>query len=93
LSNDENDVIILEDMRRRGFVMADRRAGLDAARCGLVLTELARLHAASLALQITNPDLHESLVSQLTENVFVAPQEGEDEAVRSTCERCRSKFE
>ncbi|XP_063602979.1 uncharacterized protein LOC134778968 isoform X2 [Penaeus indicus] len=42
-----SEVIFFEDLRARGFKMADRKLGLDAAHVYLVLKELARLHAAS----------------------------------------------
>lgn len=33
----ESDVLVLEDMKERGFVMADRKKGLDVAHCEAVL--------------------------------------------------------
>ncbi|MPC74289.1 uncharacterized protein LOC123506481 [Portunus trituberculatus] len=55
------EVIFLEDLRARGYKMADRKQGLDKAHTTLVLRELARLHAASLLLQnkTNNGDLGE----------------------------------
>ncbi|XP_063889369.1 uncharacterized protein LOC135116089 [Scylla paramamosain] len=50
------EVIFLEDLRARGYKMADRKQGLDEAHTILVLRELARLHAASLLLQNKTPD-------------------------------------
>ncbi|MPC52936.1 hypothetical protein E2C01_046817 [Portunus trituberculatus] len=50
------EVIFLEDLRARGYKMADRKQGLDKAHITLVLRELARLHAASLLLQNKTPD-------------------------------------
>uniref|UniRef100_A0A0P4W421 CHK kinase-like domain-containing protein n=1 Tax=Scylla olivacea TaxID=85551 RepID=A0A0P4W421_SCYOL len=50
------EVIFLEDLRARGYKMADRKQGLDEAHTTLVLRELARLHAASLLLQNKTPD-------------------------------------
>ncbi|XP_045114832.1 uncharacterized protein LOC123506650 [Portunus trituberculatus] len=49
------EVIFLEDLRARGYKMADRKQGLDKAHTTLVLRELARLHAASLLLQNRTP--------------------------------------
>lgn len=42
-----SEMIFFEDLRARGFKMADRKLGLDAAHAHLVFKELARLHAAS----------------------------------------------
>ncbi|XP_063889126.1 uncharacterized oxidoreductase dhs-27-like [Scylla paramamosain] len=50
------EVIFLEDLRARGYKMADRKQGLDKAHTTLVLMELARLHAASVLLQNKTPD-------------------------------------
>ncbi|XP_045114530.1 uncharacterized protein LOC123506480 isoform X1 [Portunus trituberculatus] len=52
------EVIFLEDLRARGYKMADRKQGLDKAHTTLVLRELARLHAASLLLQNRTPGEH-----------------------------------
>ena len=50
------EVIFLEDLRAKGYKMADRKQGLDKAHTTLVLRELARLHAASLLVQSKTPD-------------------------------------
>ncbi|XP_045114525.1 uncharacterized protein LOC123506478 [Portunus trituberculatus] len=55
---ERKEVIFLEDLRARGYKMADRKQGLDKAHTTLVLRELARLHAASLLLQNKIPDEH-----------------------------------
>lgn len=50
------EVLILEDLRPRGFKMWDRRRGIDAPHARLVLQELGRFHAASLLLESELPD-------------------------------------
>ncbi|XP_063889480.1 uncharacterized protein LOC135116158 [Scylla paramamosain] len=57
------EIIILEDLRTKGYKMTDRKRGLDKAHTTLVVQELARLHAASLLLQSKTPggDLGEQL--------------------------------
>ncbi|XP_068230150.1 uncharacterized protein [Palaemon carinicauda] len=47
----KEEVIILEDLRSRGFQMYDRRKEMDVAHITLVLKELARLHASSFLLR------------------------------------------
>ncbi|CAL4137258.1 unnamed protein product, partial [Meganyctiphanes norvegica] len=42
------ECLILEDLRARGFKMFDRKRGVDRAHGMLVVNELGRLHAASL---------------------------------------------
>lgn len=49
------EVLILEDLRPRGFKMWDRRRGIDAAHARLVLKEIGRFHAASLLLESELP--------------------------------------
>lgn len=46
-----SDLIVMEDLRRRGYVMADRREGLEVNRLKLVLKALAGFHALSLTLR------------------------------------------
>ncbi|ROT72736.1 hypothetical protein C7M84_008851 [Penaeus vannamei] len=52
----KKELIILEDLRTRGFKMFDRRKGLDVAHAKLALKGLAKLHAASLLLQERKPE-------------------------------------
>ncbi|XP_037794503.1 uncharacterized protein LOC119589919 isoform X5 [Penaeus monodon] len=52
----KKELIILEDLRTRGFKMFDRRKGLDIAHAKLALKGLAKLHAASLLLQERKPE-------------------------------------
>ncbi|XP_069690930.1 uncharacterized protein [Periplaneta americana] len=49
--------IILEDLKRKGFKMAERTTGLDMDHCILVMRTLARFHAASVALKDRNPEI------------------------------------
>lgn len=41
------DIIVMEDLKDRGFRMANRREGLDMEHCKKLLGRLARFHAAS----------------------------------------------
>ena len=50
---DGNEVIFLEDMRKRGFKMLDRKIGMDRNHTMLIMKELARLHAISAVLMNT----------------------------------------
>lgn len=47
----KSDLIAMEDLKIRGFVMADRRQGLELDRLKLVLKALAGFHALSLTLR------------------------------------------
>ncbi|XP_045598758.1 uncharacterized protein [Procambarus clarkii] len=50
------ELLLLEDLRTRGFKMFDRRRGMDIPHARLVLTELGMLHAASLLLERILPE-------------------------------------
>ncbi|XP_055706849.1 uncharacterized protein LOC129803968 [Phlebotomus papatasi] len=47
----DNSIIVFEDLSARGFKMVDRRVRLDRYHAELVLMKLARLHAASVAVE------------------------------------------
>jgi len=63
-------MIVMEDLKARGFVMKNRVIGFDQAHSRFVLKEIARIHATSLALQRDDPKLHDSLIAGLSEVVF-----------------------
>lgn len=54
------DVLLLEDLAVKRFVMADRKVGLDENHMRLSLHKLARFHAASMVLLEENPELLEN---------------------------------
>lgn len=49
------ELIIMEDLRRRGFKTRDRLVSMDVTHTTLVMQELARIHAASFLLQDRQP--------------------------------------
>ncbi|XP_047497136.1 uncharacterized protein LOC125044492 isoform X2 [Penaeus chinensis] len=55
----EREIVILEDLTARDFLMADRKKGLDIPHMRLVLEELGKFHASSYLLQQKTP--HEDL--------------------------------
>lgn len=46
----KSDLIVMEDLREKGYIMADRRKGLELDKLKLVLKALAGFHALSLTL-------------------------------------------
>ncbi|XP_069690925.1 uncharacterized protein [Periplaneta americana] len=66
----ENNVIVLEDLKKTGFKMADKSKGLDLNHCLLVMRALARFHAASVALKKRNPKLLEPFMKNEMIEVF-----------------------
>ncbi|XP_076066636.1 uncharacterized protein LOC143040002 [Oratosquilla oratoria] len=77
------EVIILEDLRPRGFKMFDRKKGQDFAHAELILKELGRLHAASVLLQRQNPNT--SLLERFPflEDLFLKTGAQEDETLKT----------
>lgn len=47
----QNDCVVLKDLKKDGFVMADRRQSLNLEQCYLVLKHLSHFHALSLAMK------------------------------------------
>ena len=56
VSEDKEEVIFLEDLRKQGYKMLDRKLGMDRKHTLLVLKELAILHAISVVFT-TNENL------------------------------------
>ncbi|XP_046749904.1 uncharacterized protein LOC124413400 [Diprion similis] len=48
--------VVIEDLAPKGFTMADRENGLDLDHCLVAIRNLARFHAASVALLEKDPD-------------------------------------
>lgn len=49
------DVIVLEDLAEKAFVMADRTKGLDREHILMALRKMARMHAASAVMYLKSP--------------------------------------
>ncbi|XP_037783238.1 uncharacterized protein LOC119579474 [Penaeus monodon] len=59
---EEREILILEDLIARDFLMADRKKGLDIPHMRLALEELGKFHASSYLLQQKTP--HEDLIER-----------------------------
>ncbi|XP_029171302.1 uncharacterized protein LOC114940725 [Nylanderia fulva] len=53
-------ILVMENLSEKGFIMKDRQKGLSMAHCLLVIEQLAKLHAGSVALHEKEPKLIES---------------------------------
>lgn len=60
------DVLILEDLNDKKFVMADRKACLDSEHLKLSLAKLARFHAASMISMEKDPKIFENYVGMFS---------------------------
>lgn len=73
-------LIIFEDLKPLGYVMADRHNGLDGSHSRLVLEKLGRFHAASMVLAQLEPHIMDTFTfgmikpdappSELMESIF-----------------------
>jgi hypothetical protein len=52
----QSDTVVLKDLKRLGFTMADRRQGLNIQEAYFVLKHLSQFHALSLAMKCHNPE-------------------------------------
>ncbi|KAK3932205.1 N-acetylmuramate/N-acetylglucosamine kinase [Frankliniella fusca] len=59
---DDDAVILLEDMRKRGFATGDRKTGLNLEQVTLVMEKLAVFHALPVALRRRRPRVYEDTV-------------------------------
>ncbi|XP_075228386.1 uncharacterized protein LOC142328467 isoform X3 [Lycorma delicatula] len=66
-----NQVIVLQDLREDGFMMADRRKGLDFDHCTVALQALARFHAASYIMKHKDKTGFDKMRSSINELIFV----------------------
>ena len=79
----KEEVIFLEDMRKRGFKMLDRKIGMDRNHTMLIMKELARLHAISAVLMNTEEFKGDNLMKKFPflEEAFEKMMEGADTSV------------
>ncbi|RZF32681.1 hypothetical protein LSTR_LSTR004109 [Laodelphax striatellus] len=64
-------LLILHDLCQDGYVMADRRQGVDFHHCRLVLQTLAKFHAASLVMKHNDKTGFERMRTHIQELIFV----------------------
>ncbi|KAJ8945003.1 hypothetical protein NQ318_010205, partial [Aromia moschata] len=57
---DNDAVILLENLKKRGFTCADRTIGFDLEPAKFILKDLAMLHAVPLALKLKKPEVFSS---------------------------------
>ncbi|XP_075221441.1 uncharacterized protein LOC142324499 [Lycorma delicatula] len=66
----QDDLIVLEDLKARGFDMPDRKTGLNLDQCTMVLRILARFHALSFAMKYREPEKFQHLVKESVNEVY-----------------------
>ncbi|XP_060646929.1 uncharacterized protein LOC132784998 [Drosophila nasuta] len=65
-----HDLLIMEDLRVRGFEMSDRLKGLSIEETQTVLMQVAQLHALSLAYKFEHPLEFNKMCSLISEGIF-----------------------
>lgn len=63
-------LLLLEDLRVRGFEMPDRHKGLSVQEVKSVMVQVAQLHALSLAYKFEHPLEFTKMCSQISEGIF-----------------------
>lgn len=83
---DHTAVLLLENLKLSGFHTGDRIKGLDFKHVQLVISQLARFHAISVAIKILKPQVFKKTVLKACEN-FVLDGISNDEVVEKiiTC--------
>ncbi|KAG6798994.1 hypothetical protein HZU73_05797 [Apis mellifera caucasica] len=79
-SSDNPPFFIMENLKDRGFIMKDRQKGLSREHCSLVIKQIARLHAGSVAIFEKDPELIEffkdgGIVSANCPQIFIRMME------------------
>ncbi|KAJ9586687.1 hypothetical protein L9F63_019725 [Diploptera punctata] len=70
VSDGEHDVIVLEDLKAKGFVMLDKMKVMNPRELKLLMQELGKFHAISLAMKDQQPTTFERIKHSLEETVF-----------------------
>ncbi|XP_034487244.1 uncharacterized protein LOC117791567 [Drosophila innubila] len=65
-----HDLLIMEDLRVRGFEMSDRHKGLSMEETQSVLLQVAQFHALSLAYKFEHPLEFTKMCSLISEGIF-----------------------
>ncbi|XP_032457600.1 uncharacterized protein LOC103316332 isoform X1 [Nasonia vitripennis] len=72
---DEDAVMLLENLKVRGYDMIDRLTGLNYEHAKLVMTKLAHFHALGTALKMKKPKLFESVKKLINTKSFGMKEE------------------
>ncbi|XP_065360674.1 uncharacterized protein LOC135954430 [Calliphora vicina] len=68
--DDMGEIIVLEDLKEIDFRMQNRLAGLELNYCELVMKQLAKLHAASIAAKQLDNEMFRDKCKQINEIVY-----------------------
>lgn len=71
LKSPEKSVVVLEDLRKKGYRTAESKVELDLDHCRIALRSLARFHALSLAMKTEAPEELNRLKNMFVENNWI----------------------
>ncbi|XP_059218832.1 uncharacterized protein LOC106094485 isoform X2 [Stomoxys calcitrans] len=66
----KGEIIVLEDLKEEGFRMQNRIKGLELNHCEIVMKQLAKLHAASIAAKQLDNEMFRDKCKQVREIVY-----------------------
>ncbi|KAG8238206.1 hypothetical protein J437_LFUL017513 [Ladona fulva] len=66
----ECDYLVMEDLKRSGFVMRERHRGLDKNHAEVALSAMAKHHANSFMMKILDPEKFKKCVELFPESIF-----------------------
>ncbi|XP_058791781.1 uncharacterized protein LOC131664583 isoform X2 [Phymastichus coffea] len=81
---DENSVLLMENLKVKGFYTADKRTGMDVHHARKALTSLARYHALGIAMKEKRPSFAKKAINQA--GILGIDFAQLDNAYTSTCE-------
>uniref|UniRef100_A0A1L8DKV9 Putative juvenile hormone-inducible protein n=2 Tax=Nyssomyia neivai TaxID=330878 RepID=A0A1L8DKV9_9DIPT len=70
---DEEEFLIMSDLRREGFWNPNRSTPLNLHQCRLVVATMAKFHAISYAFKDQRPEEFHDITSKLIETMFAEP--------------------
>lgn len=57
IMEEPSQMFVMEDLKESGYIVVDRQAGLDLEHCKVVVKKLAKMHAASMVLAESDPEM------------------------------------
>nr|CAD7405059.1 unnamed protein product [Timema poppensis] len=61
-SADDGAVLLMENLKNRGYIIGNRLTGVDLAHTRLVMVQMARFHATAVALKVNKPQVFQDTV-------------------------------
>ncbi|KAG8238207.1 hypothetical protein J437_LFUL017514 [Ladona fulva] len=69
-SDRDYDYLVMEDLKKKGFTMRERRKGLDRDHVEAAISALAKYHAHSYAMKVTDPEAFNKFADQYPDTLY-----------------------